>query len=105
MLVACLSRLSKCGWAISFINVLLPWLDQILAWHVSAGGVYTEEVLDTAGNDLDRNDYLGYSIDCDEFCAVVGEPGEGTDDPTRAGPLRTAGIVPPAQYDASQPGQ
>lgn len=32
-------------------------------------------------------------------------PGEGTDDPTRAGPLRTAGIVPPAQYDASQPGQ
>lgn len=32
-------------------------------------------------------------------------PGEGTEDPTRAGPLRTAGIVPPAQYDASQPGQ
>ncbi|GAB5439538.1 cytochrome ubiquinol oxidase subunit I [Falsiruegeria mediterranea] len=33
-------------------------------------------------------------------------PGEGTDDPTRAGPLRTAGIVPPAQYDASQtPGE
>ncbi|MBO9449886.1 cytochrome ubiquinol oxidase subunit I [Tropicibacter sp. R16_0] len=32
-------------------------------------------------------------------------PGAGTDDPTRAGPLRTAGIVPPAQYDASQPGK
>ncbi|SLN56613.1 Cytochrome bd-I ubiquinol oxidase subunit 1 [Falsiruegeria litorea R37] len=31
-------------------------------------------------------------------------PGEGSDDPTRAGPLRTAGIVPPAQYDASKTG-
>lgn len=33
-------------------------------------------------------------------------PGEGTDDPTRAGPLRTSGIVPPTQFDASRtPGQ